>query len=142
MRIAVIDAQGAGLSQSIIKKLRKEINESITITALGTNHTATSNMIKAGAEYGYTGENEICAFLQSNDIDCIIGPIGVICSGGIQGEITPAISQAIFELKCTKYILPLQRHGLYIPGTRQLQIKDMSQEIVTHIHQTLTKNSR
>jgi hypothetical protein len=133
MKVAVIDAQGAGLGQAVIKKLRKEIGENIHIISLGTNKHATSNMLKIGASKGFTGEVEICSFLQNNNIDFIIGPIGIISSGGIQGEITPRISQTIFQMDCIKYIIPLNLHGLYIPGTRNLEIKEIIEEIVFDI---------
>lgn len=133
MKIAVIDAQGAGLGQTIIKKIRKEIDRDIYIIALGTNTFATSNMVKSGANVGISGERAICSFCKTNKIDSIIGPIGIICNGGINGEITPMISTSIFNMDCTKYILPLQKHGIYIPGTRNLQIKDIIDEIVLDI---------
>ncbi|OOP72114.1 DUF3842 family protein [Clostridium beijerinckii] len=135
MKIAVIDAQGAGLGQNIIKKIRREIDNDVYIIALGTNSFATSKMVQAGADVGISGERAITSFCKTTKIDSIIGPIGVICSGGINGEITPMISSAIFNMDCTKYILPLQKHGIYIPGTRNLQIKDIIEEIVLDIKQ-------
>ncbi len=133
MKIAVIDAQGAGFGQTIIQKIRKEVGLDIYITALGTNTFATSRMIRAGANVGITGENAICSFCMTNKIDSIIGPIGMICSGGINGEITALIAKSIFNMDCTKYIIPLQKHGIYIPGTRNLQIKDIIKDIVLDI---------
>lgn len=133
MKIAIIDAQGAGLGQSIIKKLRKEIDTNLHIVALGTNILASANMLRAGANEGISGESSICLFFENNEIDCIIGPIGMICSGAINGEMTSMISQAIFNMDCIKYILPLQKHGIYIPGTRNLQIKEIIEEIVLDI---------
>ena len=137
MKIAVIDAQGAGLGQTIIKKIRKEINQDVYIIALGTNTLASSNMVKAGANVGISGERAICSFCKTNKIDSIIGPIGILCSGGINGEITPMISKYIFDMECIKYILPLQKHGIYIPGTRNLQIKDIIEEIVLDIQKRI-----
>lgn len=137
MVVAVIDAQGAGLGQTIIKKLCKEINSSIYIIALGTNTLATSKMIRAGANVGISGEKAICSFCKKNKVDSIIGPIGIICSGGINGEITANMSQAIFNMDCIKYILPLKKHGIYIPGTRDLQIKEFIEEIVNDIKNRL-----
>ncbi|WP_160673894.1 DUF3842 family protein [Clostridium sp. C8-1-8] len=133
MKVAVIDAQGAGLGQTIIKKLRKELNSDIHIVALGTNTFATSNMVRAGANVGISGEKAICSFCNNNRIDSIIGPIGILCSGGINGEITPLISKAIYDMNCTKYILPLQKHQIYIPGTKNTSIKDLIDEIVSDI---------
>ncbi|MBZ9625867.1 DUF3842 family protein [Clostridium sp. FP2] len=138
MKIAVLDAQGAGLGQTIIKKIRKEISLDVYITALGTNAIATSNMIRAGANVGISGENAICSFCMTNKIDSVIGPIGMICSGGINGEITPVIAKSIFNMDCTKYIIPLQKHGIYIPGTRNLQIKDIIEEIVLDIKSNMS----
>ncbi|MBW9156158.1 DUF3842 family protein [Clostridium tagluense] len=138
MKIAVLDAQGAGLGQTIIKKIRKEISLDVYITALGTNAIATSNMVRAGANVGISGENAICSFCMTNKIDSIIGPIGMICSGGINGEITPVIAKSIFNMDCTKYIIPLQKHGIYIPGTRNLQIKDIIEEIVLDIKSNMS----
>lgn len=133
MKIAVIDAQGAGLGQTIIKRIRKEVGDSVYIAALGTNSIAASNMLKAGADVSISGEKSICAYVNSNEIDSLIGPIGVICSGGINGEITPRISKVIFNLNCIKYLIPLQKHGIYIPGTRNLQIKDIIDEIISEL---------
>lgn len=137
MKIAVIDAQGAGLGQSFIKKFRKELGMEINIIALGTNTTATSNMVRSGANIGITGESEICHFCKTNTVDGIVGPIGIICSGGINGEITPSISQSVLQMDCIKYIMPLQKHGIFIPGTRSLQIKDIIDEIINDIKSKL-----
>lgn len=133
MKIAVIDAQGAGLGQTIIKRIRKEIDLDVYIIALGTNTFAASNMVNSGANIGISGEKAICSFCRTNKVNSIIGPIGIICSGGIHGEVTPMISSSIFNMDCTKYILPLQKHGIYIPGTRNLQIKDIIEEIILDI---------
>ncbi|RKD22181.1 protein of unknown function [Caminicella sporogenes DSM 14501] len=137
MKVAILDAQGAGLGQTVIKKIRKEIGKNIYLIALGTNQVATSNMIKAGADEGLTGERSIFLFCKNNEPDCIIGPIGIICSGGIKGEITPLISKTVFEMNCTKYIIPLKKHGIYIPGTRNLKIKEIIEEIVFNIKEKM-----
>lgn len=133
MKIAVIDIQGAGLGQSIIKKIRREINDNIYIIALGVNTCATSNMVRAGANVGISGERAICSFCRSNMIDSIIVPIGIMCNGYINEEITSIIPQSIFNMDCIKYILPLQKHGIYIPGTRNLEIKDIITEVIVDI---------
>lgn len=133
MKIAVIDGQGAGLGQAVIKKIRREIGTDIFITALGTNEKASSNMMKSGANKSITGSHDITLFCSQQKIDCIIGPIGIVCSGGINGEISSSVSESIFTMDCTKYIIPLQNHGIYIPGTRNLEIKEIIDEIVMDI---------
>lgn len=136
MIIAVVDAKGAGMGREIVKRLCHEIkalNHDITIAALGTNETASENMLKEGADIGITGDADICNYLYDNNIFCIIGPIGILCCTGINGEITSNIARCIFRIDCRKYILPLQKHGIYIPGTTKLQIKDMTSEIICDI---------
>ena len=132
MKIAVIDGQGAGLGKTIIKRLKKEVSE-VYIIALGTNNIAMNNMIHSGADIGFWGQDKIHEYLSTEKIHCLIGPIGIICSGGINGEITSNISKLIFEKDCIKYLLPLQKHGIYIPGTRDLQIKEAITEIIDDI---------
>ncbi|GAA0686704.1 MULTISPECIES: DUF3842 family protein [Clostridium] len=136
--IAIIDAQGAGIGQTIIKKIKKECNcKEVRVVALGTNGVAASNMVKAGAEKSIVGSNNICDFLNKENIWAVIGPIGVICSGGINGEVTADIAREVFKLDCLKYILPLKVHGIYIPGTVNMDIKDMINEIIENISKNL-----
>ncbi|MBU3218757.1 DUF3842 family protein [Clostridium algidicarnis] len=137
MKIAVIDAQGAGLGQTVIKRIRKEIYEETYIIGLGTNTIATSNMVRAGANVGITGEKAICSFCDRHNIDCIIAPIGIMCNCGINGEITTSIAQSIFQMDCAKYIIPLRKHNIFIPGTRNLEIKEIINEIIIDIKQSI-----
>lgn len=133
MIIAILDTNGAGLGQNIIKKLKKDLCDDINIIALGTNTFATSKMVKAGAHVGVSGEKGICSFCKKNDVDCIIAPIGILCNGEKDMELCPSICKSIINMNCTKYILPLQKHDIYIPGTRNLQIKDFIDEIISDI---------
>ncbi|MBU5485141.1 DUF3842 family protein [Clostridium sp. MSJ-11] len=133
MKVAVIDGQGAGLGKTIIKKLKKDTDLDVCVIALGTNSLAMSNMVKSGADIGLCGEDNICNYLRNEEIDCLVGPIGIICNGGINGEVTSEISNIIFQIECTKYLFPLQKHGIYIPGTRNLQIKEIIEEIILDI---------
>ncbi|MBU3195256.1 DUF3842 family protein [Clostridium algidicarnis] len=137
MKIAVIDAQGAGLGQTVIKRIRKEIPEEIYIIGLGTNTIATSNMVRAGANVGITGEKAICSFCDRQYIDCIIVPIGIICNHGVNSEISASIIQSIFQMDCIKYVMPLRKHNIFIPGTRNLEIKEIINEIIIDIKETL-----
>ena len=58
MNILVIDAQGGGIGKQLVAAIKQNITNAI-ITAVGTNSTATSAMLKAGADYGATGENAV-----------------------------------------------------------------------------------
>lgn len=133
MIIAIFDTNGAGLGQNIIKRLKKDLSNDINIIALGTNTFATSKMVKAGAHVGVSGEKAISSFCKKNKVDCVIAPIGILCNGEKDMELCPSICKSIINMDCTKYILPLQKYDIYIPGTRNLQIKDFIEEILSDI---------
>ena len=133
MLIAVIDAQGAGIGKAVISELRREFGSGPKIYALGTNEKACSNMKAIGADGAVCGEEKIIRYLETRSIDCLIGPMGILSSGGIQGEITSEISMAVFNASCKKYIIPLDMHGVFIPGTRSMKIKDSIGEIISDI---------
>jgi hypothetical protein len=112
--ISVIDGQGGGIGKSVITKLRKlvERNSGVTICALGTNSTATNNMIKAGADLGATGENAILHTVQKSDI--ILGPIAIIAANSMLGELTPVMAEAVSTCSAMKILIPLNRCNIMI----------------------------
>ncbi len=112
--ISVIDGQGGGIGKSIISKLRKLIdkNKGISICALGTNSTATNNMIKAGADLGATGENAIAHTVNKSDI--ILGPIAIIAANSMLGELTPTMAAAVSSCSALKILIPLNRCNIMI----------------------------
>ena len=133
MEIVVIDGQGGGLGKSIITKLRSELSDSLLITALATNNFAAKAMHKAGATKSFFGENYIVSYINNNDFDALIAPIGALCPGGLNNEITSELASTIFQKNCVKYIIPLKKHGFYIPGAANLELKDIIDEIVSKI---------
>jgi hypothetical protein len=133
MDILVLDGQGGGLGKTVISKLREELGAALFITALGTNSYAAKAMLKSGADKALFGEDTIVSFLNNSLMDCIIAPIGCLCNGGLNGEITEKISHAIFTKECTKYLIPLRKHGFYIPGSTNLELKEIIQEIADQI---------
>lgn len=74
-RICVIDGQGGGIGAEIIKALKKKYGETIEILALGTNAVATSQMLKAGANRGATGENPVVRNVAL--VDLILGTVAI-----------------------------------------------------------------
>ena len=133
MRIAVIDGQGGGLGKALVSSLKLEFKENVFISALGCNYYASKNMYKAGATEAIFGEIDILNFLSAKNYDCIVGPIGIILPGGIGGDITLQIAQAIFNVGCPKYLIPLKVHGIYIPGTSEMGIQELIQIIIEEI---------
>ena len=120
LKVTVVDAQGGGLGAAIIKKLIEKCSESIRITALGTNNTATSKMRRGGAHECATGENAICLGVRSADV--IIGGIGIIAASGMLGEITPKIARAVSESGAKKVLIPVSKCNYFIPGASSLGV--------------------
>jgi hypothetical protein len=112
--ISIIDGQGGGIGKSIVSKLRKQISKEsgITICALGTNSTATNNMIKAGADIGATGQNAIVHTAKQSDI--ILGPIAIIAANSMLGELTPDMAMAISSSPALKILIPLNRCNIMV----------------------------
>jgi len=116
MVIMVMDGQGGGIGAEIIKGLRQELGEGPEILALGTNATATSRMMKAGANKGATGENAIVRTALKSDI--IMGPLAVIISNSMMGEVTPRMTEAVCSSEARKILIPLTQEKVKIVGVR------------------------
>lgn len=112
--LIVMDGQGGGIGRAIIKRLRDTFGEEVEILALGTNSVATSQMMKAGANRGATGENAIIKTAPEADI--IIGPLAIILANSMMGEVTPGMSQAVSSSNALKILIPLTQESVTIVG--------------------------
>lgn len=113
MKITIIDGQGGRIGKSVIEQLKKT-HPDVELYAIGTNAIATAAMLKAGADYGATGENP--CVVHARDSDIIIGPIGIVLADALLGEITPAIAAAIGASKAYKILIPINRCNHYVAG--------------------------
>ncbi|MCK5509331.1 MAG: DUF3842 family protein [Desulfobacterales bacterium] len=119
-RICVIDGQGGGIGSTVIKKLKECFGEKVEIIALGANAIATSQMLKAKANRGASGENAIVHTVKS--VDVIIGPIGIILSNAMMGEITPKIAEAVASSPAKKLLIPLTQENVEIVGLSSIPL--------------------
>ena len=71
-------------------------------------------MLKAGADFGATGEN--AALVNVTDADIVIGPVGIVFANALLGEITPAIATAVGASSAFKILIPVNRCNHYIAG--------------------------
>lgn len=108
MKVIVIDGQGGRMGRAIVEELRERCPE-LTVTAIGTNSTATASMMKAGARFGATGENPV--LVACRDADLIIGPIGIVIADSLLGEITPAMAAAVGSSRAHKILIPVAGHA-------------------------------
>lgn len=120
-KLLVIDGQGGKMGKTIVEQLRSSYPEQ-EIIAIGTNSIATAAMLKAGADYGATGENP--AIVNSHDADIIIGPIGIVIANSLLGEITPAMAAAIGSSDADKLLIPVNRCKHFIVGCKDLSLNE------------------
>lgn len=83
MKIVIIDGQGGRMGGLLAEKIKKAAIPGAEIYALGTNSAATTAMLKAGADYGATGENPV--LVNCRDADYIIGPLGIMAADALLG---------------------------------------------------------
>ena len=121
MKITIIDGQGGKIGKTIVENL-KQRHPNQEIYAIGTNSIATAAMMKAGADYGATGENP--CIVNAQDSDIIIGPIGIVFANALLGEITPAIATAVGASKAFKVLIPMNRCNHYLVGCEEAGISE------------------
>ena len=129
--LMVMDGQGGGIGRAIISRLRDAIGQEVEILALGTNSVATSQMMRAGANRGATGENAIVR--TAPEVDIIIGPLGIIIANAMMGEVTPEISRAIGSSKALKVLIPLTQERVEIMGLSGEPLPHLIDQVVDRI---------
>lgn len=128
IKICVIDGQGGGIGATVIKRIKGKFGESIEIIALGTNAIATSQMLKANANRGASGENAIVQTVKQ--VDMIIGPIGIIMANAMMGEVTPKIAEAVSSSPARKLFLPLSQENAEIVGAKAAPLPHLIDELM------------
>lgn len=113
MNIVVIDGQGGNVGKQLVKRIKETYVEA-TITAVGTNSSATENMLKAGAHRGATGENAVV--VAAKDADIIVGPIGIVIADSLLGEVSPKMAKAVGRSKAVRILIPLNRCETLVAG--------------------------
>ena len=130
MKIVIMDGMGGGIGKAVIEHIKNGFND-IEIIAVGTNSIATSAMIKAGADYGATGENAVvfnCA-----KADFIIGVIGIIFANSMHGEISPKMAEAVSSSPAHKILLPIDKCSVTVLGAADKPVQAYISEITAKI---------
>ena len=139
MRIAVVDGMGGGIGAQIVGRLKALDIPDLHIIALGTNASATSAMVKAGASVGATGENAIS--FNAGRCDCITGPIGIVIPNSMMGEISPAVATAVASSEAVKVLIPLQQAHVEFVGVESKALSQMLDQLTDRVaHLARSKN--
>jgi hypothetical protein len=124
----IMDGQGGGIGAAVIKGLREAVGNDLEILALGTNSTATSRMMKAGANKGGTGENAIVT--TSQKVDVIIGPLSILMADSMMGEVTTGMASAVACSEARKVLIPLTQERVRVVGITSEPLPHLVAEVV------------
>ena len=119
MKIVVIDGQGGRLGRLLVEGVKARLPQA-QVYALGTNAVATAAMLKAGADFGATGENPVIR--GAGDADGILGPMGIVVANAILGEVTPAMAEAVGSSRAKKFLIPMNSCGVVIAGAEEMPL--------------------
>lgn len=130
MNILIIDAQGGGIGKQLVSSI-KESFPNFEITAVGTNSTASAAMLKAGADHVATGENAVVVGCRKADL--IIGPIGIVITDSLYGEITKKMAVAIGKSNAKRILIPVNQCDNIIAGVQNPNINHLIKCVIEEI---------
>lgn len=121
-RILILDAQGGGMGAQLVKLLTPRLPKDCGLLCVGTNVSATTAMLRAGAPQGATGENAV--LFNAARADLILGPIGIILANGILGEVSAAVAAAVSGSEAVKILIPSSTCGVRVAGTEECRLEE------------------
>lgn len=125
MKIVVIDGQGGSIGRAIVEKLVARGFQD-NIVCIGTNATATANMLKGGSRQGATGENPVV--VACRDASYIFGPIGIVLADSMLGEITPEMARAVGSSNAHKLLIPVNK-CVTVSGVKPMSLNEYIEEV-------------
>ena len=137
MNILVIDAQGGGIGKQLVSAIKQNIPEA-KITAVGTNVSATSAMLKAGADGAATGENAVVVNCRRADI--IVGPVGIVVADSMLGEVTPKMALAVAQSDAIRVLLPFNSCNTRVVGVAAQGMAAQVEDAVREIKSAISKS--
>ena len=136
MDILIIDGQGGNLGRQLTRRL-KEALPGADITAVGTNSTATENMLKGGADRAATGENAVV--VNARRAKVIAGPLGIVIADALLGEGTPAMATAVGQSDAVRVLVPMNRCETLVAGVEEKPMGELIEDAVGRIVALLQK---
>lgn len=136
VKTVVIDGQGGRLGCLLVAEVKKRIPQA-QVYALGTNAVATAAMLKAGADFGATGENPVVRNVI--DADGVLGPVGIVVAHAILGEVTPSMAEAVGSCRAKKFLVPMNSCGVQVAGVENLPLSAYVTQVVELLAAELEK---
>lgn len=137
MKIVVVDGQGGRLGRLLVEEVKTRLPRA-QVYALGTNTVATSAMLKAGADFGATGENPVVRNVA--DADGVLGPVGIVVANAILGEVTPVMAEAVGSCRAKKFLIPMNSCGVVVAGVGELPLSAYVAQAVEALAAELKKD--
>ena len=128
MRIVVIDGQGGRMGSLFIEKWRQANGKDAEIIAVGTNSMATAAMLKAGADAGATGENPVVVNVKHADY--VVGPIGIMATDALYGEVTEKMATAVATSSALKVLIPVNSCNFRVVGVGEYKLSELIMDAV------------
>ena len=136
MEILIIDGQGGNLGRQLVKRL-KEAAPQADVTAVGTNSTATENMLKGGADRAATGENAV--IVNARRAKIIAVPLGIVMADALLGEVTPAMAAAVGSSDAVRVLIPMNRCDTLVAGVGEKAMGELIEDGVKKILSCLSQ---
>ena len=136
MDILIIDGQGGNLGRMLTRRLREALPQA-DIVAVGTNSTATENMLKGGADRAATGENAVV--VNARRARVITGPLGIVIADALMGEVTPAMAMAVGTSDAVRVLIPMNRCDTLVAGVAEKPMGELVEDAVRRIVDLLSK---
>lgn len=133
-KITIIDGQGGRMGKAIVEQLKKQFPGQ-ELLAIGTNSIATAAMMKAGADYGATGENPV--LVAARDSDIIIGPIGIVIADSLHGEVTAAMAAAVGRSQAQQILMPVNRCNHHVAGCENMSMNSIIPLVIEKVAEYL-----
>ena len=130
MDILIIDGQGGNLGRQLTRRLREALPQA-RITVVGTNSTATENMLKGGADRAATGENAV--IVNARRARIIAGPLGIVIADALLGEVTPAMAMAVGQSDAVRILIHMNRCDTLVAGVAEKPMVELIEDAVGRI---------
>ena len=134
MKVLVIDGQGGGVGRQLAVQIKQAFPD-VELMAVGTNTIATSAMMKGGADTAATGENAVLVGARKADV--IVGPLGIIVTDSLGGEITPAMANAVAQSDAKRILLPFRNCDNVIVGVSDFSLGNLIQHAIEELRKII-----
>lgn len=139
MTVCILDGRGGGMGAAMAERLRG-LPDGCSLLCLGTNPFAAQRMAEASGGVAVYEPGEVLAALA--DADILLGTAGILNAGALKGELSAEVAAAVARSSAKKYILPMNRCGLYVAGVADRPAAELIAELCDAVRAEITAARR